>query len=81
MSDIWRNQKKGKGGEGRRARGREGRAKEDKEVEDEEKKEEISGLWVELHSYEPPSGHRESNEVLLNHNEELCVKIHLKEST
>lgn len=38
MSDVWRNQKEGKGGEGRRARGREGRDKENKEVEDEEKK-------------------------------------------
>lgn len=81
MSDVWRNQKEGKGGEGRRAGGREGRDKENKDVEDEEKKVEISGLWVELHSYEPPSGYRESNEVLLNHIEELCVKIHLKEST
>lgn len=51
-------------------------------MEDEEKKEEMSGLGrVELHSYEPPSGYRESNKVLLKHVEELCVKIHLKEST
>lgn len=59
MSDVWRNQKEGKGGEGRRAGGREGRDKENKDVEDEEKKVEISGLWVELHSYEPPSGYNQ----------------------
>lgn len=81
MSYVWRNQKEGEVGEGRRAGGRGGSAKWDREVEDEEKKE-MSGLWrLELHSYEPSSGYRESNEVLLNHIEELCAKIYLKAST
>lgn len=44
MSYVWRNQKEGEVGEGRRAGGRGGSAKWDREVEDEEKKEDVRAL-------------------------------------